>query len=179
MKKTDKRLTKSIILGLITLLIIGGIDLLLRPKVESSKFEAVNMQTWQGKTVADYFVDKLRMSPQEAQSATEIGVSFYVSDAMTLDALISNLHYYGLVGDEEALQYALENSEDNVQGEENAIMIGENSIDRGYYNLGPGMTVWEVADVLLNEPKESKIDYGYMFMPGKPESNDNQTEIHL
>lgn len=134
---------------------------------------------WDGKTVADYFIEKLRISPSEAQKAAQDGANFYVSDAMTLDALVSNLHYYGFVRDEEALLYALENTEDHVPGQENTIVIGENSIDRGYYSLGPNMTAWEVAEVLLNEPKESKIDYGYMFMPRKPDSDNDQTEIHL
>ena len=139
-----------------------------RPKVDQSDFQAVDKSTWEGKTVSDYFVDRLDMTPQEAQDTEKLGVSFYVSDNMTLDALISNLRYYGLVKSEAALRYALENSEDTNPGKDNAIKVGENTIDRGMYGLGTQMTAWEVARILLNYPQEIGTDYGYMFMPGTP-----------
>jgi hypothetical protein len=172
MRKANKTYSKSIVIGVLVVLVITAGVWFLQPKVDSAKFEEVDLTTREGKTVANYFMEKLRMSPGEAREAAKAGTSFYVSDAMTLDALVSNLQYYGIVRDEEALISALEDTKDNVPGDEDAIKIGENSIDRGYYLLGPDMTAWEVADTLLNDPKEPKVDYGYMFMPGKPEIDD-------
>ena len=108
------------------------------------------------------------MTPEEAKNFEKNGASFYITENTNLNALISNLHSYGFVRDEQALRYALENSEDTNPGQENAIKVGKNTIDRGVYGLGTQMTAWEIARILLNYPQEVKTDYGYMFMPGTP-----------
>ncbi len=169
MKKTKKTTAKNALLYTLVLLLVGFLSFqIFRPKVDQSQFQPIDKNTWEGHTVADYFEDKLRMTPEEAEDSEKLGASFYVTNNMTLDALISNLHYYGFVRDENALRYALENSEDTNPGKENAIKVGKNTIDRGVYGLGTKMTAWEVARILLNYPQEVKTDYGYMFMPGGP-----------
>ncbi len=169
MKNSRQKSIKYYLLYGLAILIVATVSFqMFRPKIDQSKFQAVDKSTWDGKTVADYFIERLRMTPEEAQDAEELGASFYVTENMTLDALVSNLHYYGFVRDEQALRYALENSEDTNLGEENAIKVGRNTIDRGVYGLGTKMTTWEVARILLNYPQEVKTDYGYMFMPGGP-----------
>jgi len=169
--KAKRNYTKWILLSGIIVFIGLFVISRLKPNTDDVRFQPVDLSTWDGKTVSDYYREKLRMSPDEARDAAAVGTSFYVSDSMTIDALISNLHYYGLVRDEQALRYALEHSNDSVPGNSNALKIGaDKTIDRGYYSLGPNMNTWEIADALLNEPKESKIDYGYMFMPGKPDN---------
>lgn len=169
MKNTTLKPAKNYLLYGLAILIVAGISFqIFRPKIDQSQFQPIDKSTWEGHTVADYFIDKLRMTPEEAQDSEKLGASFYVTENMTLDALIGNLHYYGFVRDEDALRYALENSEDTNPGKDNAIKIGENTIDRGVYGLGTQMTAWEIARILLHYPQEVKTDYGYMFMPGGP-----------
>jgi hypothetical protein len=169
MTETKQKPFKNIILYTLAIVVVSTLSFqIFRPRIDQSKFQPIDKNSWKDKTVANYFIEKLRMTPQEAQDAEELGASFYVTKNMTLDALISNLRYYGLVQDERALRYALENSDDTNQGKEDAIRIGKNTIDRGVYGLGTQMTAWEVARILLNYPQEVKTDYGYMFMPGGP-----------
>ena len=145
------------------ILIMAGVAayFLSRPHIEKNAFDPIDLQEQQsGKTVADYFVEHLRMQPEDAQKSAESGASFYVTDKMTINALISNLHYYGLVKDEAALRYALENAEDTHPAQKpNPIKIGKNDIDRGVYGLGASMSAWEIAQILLNYPQEIKMDY--------------------
>lgn len=169
MTKNKPKPVKNIVLYALAIIAVAALSFtLFRPKLDQSQFQSVDRSTWEGKTVADYFVDRLRMTPQEAQDTEKMGASFYVTENMTLDALVSNLEYYGFVRDKQALLYALKTSEDTNPGKENAIKVGNNTIDRGVYGLGTQMTAWEVARILLNYPQEIGTDYGYMFMPGVP-----------
>jgi len=170
MKKLKNILTKGTLLYLLLLIIVGvGAYYIFRPTISKEAFEPVNKTQYQGKIVSDYFVDRLRMTQEEAEKAASKGVSFYVTDNMTLDALVSNLHYYGLVKDEEAFRYALEHSDDTHPATSpKALKIGKNDIDRGFYGFGITMNAWEIAQILVNYPQEIKEDYGYMFMPGAP-----------
>lgn len=169
MNKIKKTTAKNALLYALALLLVGVLSFqIFRPKVDQSQFQPIDKSRWEGHTVADYFVEKLHMTPEEAQDSEKLGASFYVTENMTQDALISNLAYYGFVRDEKALKYALENSEDTNPGKDNAIRIDKNTIDRGVYGLGTQMTAWEIARILLNYPQEVKTDYGYMFMPGGP-----------
>lgn len=170
MKKIKNIVTKGTLLYALLLIIAGiGAYLIFRPTINKAAFEPVNKTQYQGKTVADYFVEHLRMTPDEAKKAEEKGVSFYVTDNMTLDALVSNLHYYGLVKDEEAFRYALEHSDDTHPATSpKALKIGKNDIDRGFYGFSTTMSAWEIAQILVNYPQAIKEDYGYMFMPGAP-----------
>lgn len=112
------------------------------------------------------------MTPEEAQGirskpGIDGKVMLRLRENTTLEALLSNLEYYGFVRDEEALRYALEHSEDNVPGHANTLKIGENTIDLyAFYRISENMTAWEIADELLNHPTYFAFDeYDYMFMP--------------
>lgn len=125
------------------------------------------------KKVEDYFIEHLRMSPEEAQEArTRPGsdgkVMLRLRENTTLEALLSNLEYYGLVRDKEALRYTLEHSEDTHEGRTSGnLEIGNNTISiYSYYRISEDMTAWEIADQLLNHPTYFSFDeYNYMFMP--------------
>lgn len=126
------------------------------------------------KKVEDYFVEKLRMPAEEAKTIRTRGqgndgkISLRLSDKTTLDALISNLRYYGFIRDEKAFMYALENTKDTIPGKANALKVGKTgTIDIGaYYKITEDMDAWQLADELLNKPTYIAYDeYGYMFMP--------------
>lgn len=124
------------------------------------------------KKVEDYFVEHLRMTPQEAQeirskSGVDGKVMLRLRENTTFEALLSNLEYYGLVRDKAALRYALEHSEDTVPGHTQQLKVGNNTIDTwAYYRISENMTAWEIADQLLNHPTYFSFDeYNYMFMP--------------
>lgn len=126
------------------------------------------------KKVEDYFIEKLRMPAEEAKTIRSRGqgndgkISLRLSDKTTLEALISNLRYYGFIRDEKAFMYALENTKDTVAGKANALKVGKTgTIDVGaYYKITEDMGAWQLADELLNKPTYIAYDeYGYMFMP--------------
>lgn len=90
-------------------------------------------------------------------------VKFRVDKQNTLMAVTGNLHYYGFVKDEDALEYALEHTKDNTPGKPEAIKIGNNTIDtETAYNISQSMNTWEIARILLNEgtPSVSDCDHG-------------------
>lgn len=137
---------------------------------KNARFEAVDLANrTEEKEVEDYFIDKLNVKPEEAKKLADEGVSFYITGKTTLDTVISNLHYYGLVKDDKALKEALEKTKDTVPGHEDALKIGSGTVDiNAYYGLKKGLTAWQVANVLLNHPVYLRgNDYNYMFMPGQ------------
>ena len=137
---------------------------------KDTRFEAVDLTNRaEGKEVEDYFVEKLGMNSTEAKKIADEGVSFYITGNTTLDAIVSNLHYHGLVKDEKAFREALTKTADTLPGKENAIKVGNNTIDiHAYYGLKKGLTAWQVADVLLNHPSYLRgEEYNYIFMPGE------------
>ncbi|KKS19624.1 MAG: hypothetical protein UU79_C0014G0010 [candidate division WWE3 bacterium GW2011_GWE1_41_72] len=114
------------------------------------------------------------MPPEEAKTirtrvqGNDGKISLRLTDKTNLEALISNLHYYGFIRDEKAFIYALENTKDINAGKANALKIGKNgTIDVGaYYKITEDMDAWQLADELLNKPTYIAYDeYGYMFMP--------------
>lgn len=143
---------------------------LTKPNTES--FEAPGREWPSEKKVEDYFISNLHMSPEEAsqiRSKPEVDgkVMLRLGDNSTIDALISNLKYYGFVRDEIALRYALEHSADNNPGKTYALKVGENTVDTfAYYRISENMSAWEIANELLNNPTHFAYDeYHYMFMP--------------
>lgn len=145
---------------------------LYRPSDESLK--APGKDFLSTKKVEDYFIEKLRMPAEEAKTIRTRGqgndgkISLRLSDKTTLEALISNLRYYGFIRDEKAFMYALENTKDTVAGKANALKVGKSgTIDMGaYYKITEDMDAWQLADELLNKPTYIAYDeYGYMFMP--------------
>src|SRR5690606_2681464 len=95
-------------------------------------------------------------------------VDLRINNNVTLDALVSNLYYYGFVKDEEAFRYALENTQDSTPNDA-SIKVGKNrTIDtNAEYRISENMSAWEIADILLNKPAGhfSYDEYGYFFMP--------------
>ncbi len=157
---------------LLTAVLIAGvvIPFFFPPKPNPDNFKAPGNDWPSQKRVEDYFVESLRMIPQEAKSNAENGVSFYVTKKTTLEGIIANLAYYGLVRDEKTLRYALENTKDTSPGKDGAIKVGkEGTIDLAYYGLSRSMDAWQIADALLNKPHPIGTEYNYIFMPGGPD----------
>lgn len=128
-------------------------------------------KSWKSpKKVEDYFVEKLRFTQddldQQKQNET---VDFRPGKDSTLEAVISNLKYYGFIRSEKAFKYALENTKDTTPGNPGALTVGNNgSIDLvASYRISENMTAWELADTLLNKSHYfgPSDEYGYMFMP--------------
>ncbi len=141
-----------------------------KPSDESFQAPGKDWQT--EKKVEDYFVEHLRMTPQEAQAirskpGVDGKVMLRLRESTTLEGLLSNLQYYGFVRDKETLRYALEYTTDTHTGKANPLKVGENTIDTwSYYRISEDMTAWEIADELLNHPTYFSFDeYNYMFMP--------------
>lgn len=145
---------------------------ILKPSEENLKAPGKDFAST--KKVEDYFIEKLRMPVDEAKTIRSRGqgndgkISLRLSDKTTLEALVSNLHYYGFIRDEAAFIFALENTKDTVVGKSNALKVGKTgTIDVGaYYRITEDMDAWQLADELLNKPTYIAYDeYGYMFMP--------------
>jgi hypothetical protein len=128
-------------------------------------------KSWQSsKKVEDYFIEKLRFteSDLERQKQSET-VDFRPGQGSTLEAIISNLQYYGFIRSERAFRYALEHTNDTTKGNPGALAVGKNgSIDIvASYRISENMTAWELADTLLNKSHYfgPSDEYQYMFMP--------------
>jgi len=128
-------------------------------------------KNWQSpKKVEDYFVETLRFTKadldRQKQSKT---VDFRPGKESTLEAVVSNLEYYGLIRSETALMFALEQTADTTKGNPGALSVGKDgSIDiTASYRISDNMTAWEMADTLLNRSHYfgPGDEYGYMFMP--------------
>jgi hypothetical protein len=160
---------KLSILVVLTLIAVFGITFL-KNEIPTDDFKSPGKSWNSPKKVEDYFVEKLRFtqSDLERQKQSET-VDFRPGKGSTLDAIISNLNYYGFIRSEKTLLYALEHTEDKTVGNPNALSVGKNgSIDIvASYRISENMTAWELADTLLNKgyyfgPSD---EYGYMFMP--------------
>lgn len=128
-------------------------------------------KSWQSpKKVEDYFVEKLRFTQADLERQKQSDtVDFRPGKGSTLEAIVSNLQYYGFIRNEKAFKYALEHTKDMTTGNPGALTVGKNgSIDIvASYRISENMTAWELADTLLNKghyfgPSD---EYGYMFMP--------------
>ncbi|MFA6518088.1 MAG: hypothetical protein WCV93_00345 [Candidatus Shapirobacteria bacterium] len=164
--------TKITILLISILLVVGATSFIYLNinKIPAEDFKAPG-KSWQSpKKVEDYFIDKLRFtqSDLERQKQSET-VDFRPGKGSTLDAIISNLNYYGFIRSEKALMYALENTKDITQGNPGLLSVGKNgSIDIvASYRISENMTAWEIADTLLNKSHYfgPNDEYNYMFMP--------------
>lgn len=158
-----------IVLVLVAVGISGAVYLNLN-KIPADDFKAPG-KSWQSpKKVEDYFIEKLRFtqSDLERQKQSET-VDFRPGQGSTLEAIVSNLQYYGFIRSEKALMYALENTKDTTQGNPGALSVGKNgSIDIvASYRISENMTTWEMADTLLNKSHYfgPNDEYNYMFMP--------------
>jgi len=165
-------MTKVIPIAVISLFLVIGFVFWFKSsdKIPEEDFKAPG-KNWQSpKKVEDYFVDKLRFTQtdleRQKQSQT---VDFRPGKGSTLEAIVSNLQYYGFIKSEKALMYALENTDDTTQGNAGALTVGKDgSIDIiASYRISENMTAWEIADTLLNKSHYfgPSDEYGYMFMP--------------
>lgn len=95
-------------------------------------------------------------------------IQFRIGKEATLTGLISNLRYFGFIKDEAAFKYSLENTQDKTPGREEAIKVGDNTIDtQAVYDISQMMDAWKLASVLLNEGKFNDCSHGCpgMFYP--------------
>lgn len=155
------------------LLILGVSVLFLFKKPNEDNFEAPGRSWNSPKKVEDYFVERLRMTPQEASEirskpGVDGTVDLRINTNVTLEALVGNLYYYGFVKDEDTLRYALEHTKDTTPSDK-AIRVGKDgTIDtNAEYRISEGMSTWEIADTLLNKPSGhfNFDEYNYFFMP--------------
>lgn len=142
-------------------------------KPNSKNFEAPGKDWSSPKKVESYFIERLRMTPQEAseirsRSGVDGDVDLRINTNVTLDALISNLYYYGFIRDQKSFRYALEHTRD-ITPNNNSLKIGSNgTIDKNAeYRISENMSAWEIADILLNKPSGHFTfdEYNYFFMP--------------
>jgi len=141
-----------------------------KTKIPNQDFLAPG-KSWQStKKVDDYFTEKLHFTQSdfERQKQNET-VDFRPGKESTLEAIVSNLKYYGFIRSEKALMYSLENTKDTTQGNAGSLSVGKNgSIDIvASYRISENMTTWEIADILLNKSHYfgPNDEYQYMFMP--------------
>jgi len=159
-----------IVFFLLVILVIGFFAYKEKTKIPDKDFAAPT-KNWQStKKVDDYFTEKLdfTQSDLDRQKQSET-VDFRPGKGSTLEAIVSNLKYYGFIRSEKALMYALENTKDTTQGNTGSLSVGKNgSIDIvASYRISENMTAWEMADTLLNKSHYfgPNDEYGYMFMP--------------
>lgn len=160
-------------LGVVLLLILGvfGYWKFSQPNMENFKAPGRNWNS--SKKVEDYFVERLRMSPQEAQDirnkpGVDGTVDLRINTNVTLDALIGNLYNYGFVRDEKAFRYALEHTKDITPSDKAIVVDSGRTIDtNAEYRISENMDAWQIADILLNRPSGHfpYDEYGYFFMP--------------
>ncbi|KKR17393.1 hypothetical protein A2778_05700 [Candidatus Daviesbacteria bacterium RIFCSPHIGHO2_01_FULL_40_24] len=128
----------------------------------------------QRKNVEAYFVENMRVSPAEATEMASKGVDLRVSKDTTLTGIVGNLYYYGFIDNEKTFTKLLETTADTTSGRENAIKVGNNTIDtNSSYYLNYQMIDKEIADTLLNKGRYSEKfnDYNYLFMPSGPQDS--------
>ena len=66
MKEQKKTINKGFILYALLLIVVGLVAFhFFRPQLDKSAFAPVNPNEYEGKTVADYFIEHLRMPPEE------------------------------------------------------------------------------------------------------------------
>lgn len=162
-----------VLAGVVLLSIVGVFFFLKFNRPENDKFEAPGENWDSPKKVEDYFVERLRMGPQEAaEIRTRPGadgkVDLRINKNVTLVGLVGNLYYYGLVRYKDSFLFALEHTKDTTPSDQ-AIGVGKNgTIDtNAEYRISENMSAWEIADVLLNKPSGHFPfdEYNYFFMP--------------
>lgn len=170
--KVNKKFPKLLIGGfvLFVVLVASIFTYKEKTKIPDQEFLAPG-KSWQStKKVEDYFVEKLRFtqSDLERQKQSET-VDFRPGKGSTLEAMVSNLRYYGFIRSEKALMYALEHTTDTTAGNPGAVTAGKSgTIDtNASYRISENMTAWEMADTLLNKSHYfgENDEYHYMFMP--------------
>jgi len=162
---------KLVLLGVIMILGVSGYLYFSKPNEEA--FKAPGRDWESAKKVEDYFIERLHMSPEEANSMSKKPgvdgtVDLRISTNVTLQGLTGNLVHYGFIRDKKAFLYALEHTKDTTPNDK-AIKVGSSgTIDQNAeYRISENMTAWELADTLLNKPAGHfpYDEYNYFFMP--------------
>lgn len=161
------------LIGLVLLLGFGAFGYLKFAKPNEDSLKAPGRDWNSPKKVEDYFIERLRMTPQEASEirskpGVDGTVDLRITPNVTLDGLVGNLYYYGFIRDEKSFRYALQNTKDSTPNDQ-AIRVSKNgTIDtNAEYRISENMSAWELADILLNKPAGyfSFDEYNYFFMP--------------
>ena len=162
------------VLTVLILVIVASIFVFSNQKPSEELLKAPGKDFQSVKKVENYFTDTMHMTSADTVNVRSIAkgydgkISFRLTDKTTLQAVVSNLYYYGFIRDEKAFMYALENTKDTVAGKANALKVGKSgTIDVGaYYRISEDMDAWQMADELLNKPTYIAYDeYNYIFMP--------------
>lgn len=173
MTKNPSKNRFYVIAVIVLFLIIGVFGYLKLAKPNEENFKAPGRNWNSPKKVEDYFIERLRMTNEEASEirskpGTNGTVDLRINTNVTLEALTGNLFYYGFVRDEKSLQYALTHTKDTTPSDK-AIKVGnEGTIDiNAEYRVSENMDAWEIADILLNRPSGHFTfdEYNYFFMP--------------
>lgn len=168
---SNKKLPFAVTLALLAAALVAAPLLFQKPNEDSFKAPGRNWSS--PKKVEDYFVERLRMTPREAneirlKTGANQTVDLRINTNVTLEALVGNLFYYGFVKDEESLLYALKHTKDTTPSNK-AIKVGSTgTIDiNAEYRISEDMDTWEISDILLNKPSGhfSFDEYNYFFMP--------------
>lgn len=172
MKKTNKK-SLFITLGLALFVVLAYFIYTRISKPDNGNFMAPGRAWESQKKVEDYFVERLRMTPEEAKGIRQRPgvdgmVNLRISDKATLNALVSNLAYYGFIRNEDSFRYALEHTKDSTPSDKAIIVDNGRTIDtNAEYRISENMDAWQIADILLNRPSGHFAfdEYGYLFMP--------------
>src|SRR4030066_1499147 len=101
---------KAILLTCLLVSILAGILLYSRYKtaIPEDNLKAPGKNWESSKKVEDYFINKLRMTPEDLErNKDRTTVDFRLSKESTLDGIVGNLAYYGFIRDEKAFRKAL------------------------------------------------------------------------
>jgi len=164
-----------VIIGVILLVLVGLFAYAKLSPPNQATFNAPGKNWPSSKKVEDYFIERLNMSPKEASEirskpGVDGKVNLRINTNTTLDALVSNLFYYGFIRDENSFRYALEHTKDVTPGESGKVIIvdkGRTIDTNAEYRISEDMTAWQIADILLNRPSGHFTfdQYNYFFMP--------------
>src|SRR4030042_4814749 len=168
-----KKVKRLYLIGGIIIMLLGLFIFLGEHEPDKDDFIAPGRSWNSPKKVEDYFIENLRMTPQEAQDirskpGVDGTVDLRIGANTTLEALVSNLAYYGFIRNEEGFRYALEHTKD-VTISDNAIVVDKGrTIDKNAeYRISEDMDAWKIADIFLTTPSGyfTFDEYNYFFMP--------------
>lgn len=117
---------------------------------------------------AAVYFSKSRQDKFAAPRQEALTIQYRIGKEATLMGVVSNLYYYGFIKDENTFKYALGHAQDATPGQEDAIRVGNNTINtQTTYEISQTMDAWQLADVLLNKGRFDDCIHGCpgMFYP--------------
>lgn len=126
MRKIISKKTLPVVIILTGIILAVGVFLFFKSaRPPQDTFDAPTRSWESPKKVEDYFVSSLRMTPEDLKHQEgRKEVSFYVTENSTIQGIIGNLTHYGFARTEDALKYALENTEDKNGNKVGAVQTG-------------------------------------------------------